>query len=77
MRGRQKTDCGYAPAQGRQNALLALCARLVIALGAKERGRFELVCGDFSAQTAEAYDAATTYHYGRRLLLEPRDEMLF
>ena len=49
----------------------------MVVLGAAEREKFELRRGEFSAACQREYDAATTYHDGKWLMLCPTDNSLW
>ncbi|MBN1631530.1 MAG: DUF3788 domain-containing protein [Thermoleophilia bacterium] len=58
---KSKPLCTLVPEKGR-------CALLLV-FGAEERARVEAVRSELTADTLAAYDAATTYHDGKWLLL--------
>ena len=49
----------------------------VVILGKAEREKFEQDRANFSDSIVQAYDAATTYHDGKWLMIELQDERLF
>jgi len=58
---KSKPLCTLIPRQGD-------CAILMV-FGAQERAKVETVRRQLSSATVEAYDAATTYHYGKWVVL--------
>ena len=50
------------------------CMGVLIILGQKERDKFEKDRDSYSPYIQETYDAATTYHDGKWILFEPKDE---
>lgn len=58
---KSRAFCTLVPEKG-------LC-RLLIVFGAEERAKVETLRKELSPQVQEAYDAATTYHDGKWLLL--------
>ena len=58
---KSKSFCTFVPEKNR--------FALMIVFGADERAKVETIRADLSPATQEAYDAATTYHDGKWLLL--------
>ena len=53
------------------------CLGFMVILGKAEREKFEQDRANFSDSIVQAYDAATTYHDGKWLMIELQDERLF
>ncbi len=59
---KSKSFCTLVPEKNR--------CRLLIVFGAEERAKVEAIRRNLTARTLRAYDAATTYHDGKWLLLD-------
>ena len=64
-----KSFCTFVPEKNR--------FLLVIVFGAEERARVEAIRATLSKEARQRYDAATTYHDGKWLLLPVEDETAF
>lgn len=53
------------------------CVGFMIILGKDERLKFETERTDYSKEVQRTYDEAQTYHDGKWLMFEPRDNTLF
>lgn len=53
------------------------CVGFMVILGKSERQKFEVERQDFSEECRSAYDGAQTYHDGKWIMFEPKDDTLF